>query len=177
MRSRFGRALAAFALTSRHARAGFHLSVHSSPRLRSRGRWRTRGFRLRGEGRIRESRAHGLAHLRHRIDDGDPGGTGHLHGAVCWAFRFLSLHAGALQVAPIFGEFSKHWALGLGLTIIVVVALLRGASRAVGLNPPAGRALSRVGAASSPWTACRSISCARSACPVSAPTARARRRW
>jgi branched-chain amino acid transport system permease protein len=51
------------------------------------------------------------------------GGTGHLHGAVLGAFAF-SLLQELFKSHAIFGEFSKHWALGVGLTIIVVVALL-----------------------------------------------------
>ena len=51
------------------------------------------------------------------------GGIGHLHGAVLGAFAF-SLLQELFKSHAIFGEFSKHWALGVGLTIILVVALL-----------------------------------------------------
>jgi branched-chain amino acid transport system permease protein len=51
------------------------------------------------------------------------GGTGHLHGAVLGAFAF-SLLQELFKSHAIFGEFSKHWALGVGATIILVVALL-----------------------------------------------------
>jgi branched-chain amino acid transport system permease protein len=51
------------------------------------------------------------------------GGIGHLHGAVLGAFAF-SLLQELFKSHAIFGEFSKHWALGVGLSIILVVALL-----------------------------------------------------
>jgi branched-chain amino acid transport system permease protein len=51
------------------------------------------------------------------------GGIGQLHGAVIGAFAF-SLLQELFKSHAVFGEFSRHWALGLGLTIIVVVALL-----------------------------------------------------
>ena len=51
------------------------------------------------------------------------GGTGYLHGAVLGAFAF-SLLQELFKSHAIFGDFSKHWALGTGLTIIAIVALL-----------------------------------------------------
>jgi branched-chain amino acid transport system permease protein len=51
------------------------------------------------------------------------GGTGYLHGAVLGAFAF-SLLQELFKSHAIFGDFSKHWALGVGLSIILVVALL-----------------------------------------------------
>jgi len=51
------------------------------------------------------------------------GGIGHLHGAVLGAFAF-SLLQELFKSHAIFGEFSKHWALGVGLSIILVVAWL-----------------------------------------------------
>jgi branched-chain amino acid transport system permease protein len=51
------------------------------------------------------------------------GGIGHLHGAVLGAFAF-SLLQELFKSQAIFGEFSKHWALGVGAVIILVVALL-----------------------------------------------------
>ena len=51
------------------------------------------------------------------------GGIGHLHGAVLGAFAF-SLLQELFKSHAIFGEFSKHWALGVGLSIILVVACL-----------------------------------------------------
>ncbi len=51
------------------------------------------------------------------------GGVGHLHGAVLGAFAFALLQE-LFKAQAIFGEFSKHWALGVGATIILVVALL-----------------------------------------------------
>jgi len=51
------------------------------------------------------------------------GGIGELHGAVLGAFAF-SLLQEFFKSHAIFGEFSKHWALGVGLAIILVVALL-----------------------------------------------------
>ncbi len=51
------------------------------------------------------------------------GGIGHLRGAVIGAFAFALLQE-FFKSEAIFGAFSKHWLLGLGLTIIVSVALL-----------------------------------------------------
>jgi len=51
------------------------------------------------------------------------GGIGHLRGAVIGAFAFALLQE-FFKSESLFGAFSKHWLLGLGLTIIVSVALL-----------------------------------------------------
>jgi branched-chain amino acid transport system permease protein len=51
------------------------------------------------------------------------GGIGHLHGAVLGAFAFTLLQE-FFKSDAVFGDFSKHWALGVGLSIILVVALL-----------------------------------------------------
>jgi branched-chain amino acid transport system permease protein len=51
------------------------------------------------------------------------GGLGHLRGALIGAFAFALLQE-FFKSEAIFGAFSKHWSLGLGLTIIVAVALL-----------------------------------------------------
>ncbi len=51
------------------------------------------------------------------------GGIGHLHGAVVGAFAFTLLQE-FFKSNGVFGDFSKHWALGVGLSIILVVALL-----------------------------------------------------
>ncbi len=51
------------------------------------------------------------------------GGLGHLRGALIGAFVF-SLLQEMFKSDAIFGDFAKHWQLGLGLTIIVSVALL-----------------------------------------------------
>lgn len=51
------------------------------------------------------------------------GGLGHLRGAIIGAFAFVFLQE-FFKSAEIFGAFSKHWQLGLGLTIIACVALL-----------------------------------------------------
>ena len=51
------------------------------------------------------------------------GGIGHLHGAVLGAFAFTLLQE-FFKSNVVFGDFSKHWALGVGLSIILVVALL-----------------------------------------------------
>ena len=51
------------------------------------------------------------------------GGLGHLRGALIGAFAFALLQE-FFQSEAIFGTFAKHWLLGLGLTIIVSVALL-----------------------------------------------------
>ncbi len=51
------------------------------------------------------------------------GGLGHLRGAVIGAFAFALLQE-FYKSEAIFGEFSRHWNLGLGLTIIASVALL-----------------------------------------------------
>ena len=51
------------------------------------------------------------------------GGIGHLRGAVIGAFAFALLQE-FFKSEALFGAFSKHWLLGLGLTIIASVALL-----------------------------------------------------
>ena len=51
------------------------------------------------------------------------GGLGHLRGALIGAFAFALLQE-FFKSEAIFGEFAKHWHLGLGLTIIACVALL-----------------------------------------------------
>lgn len=51
------------------------------------------------------------------------GGLGHLRGAVIGAFAFALLEE-VFRSEAIFGAFSKHWHLGLGLSIILCVALL-----------------------------------------------------
>ncbi len=51
------------------------------------------------------------------------GGIGHLRGALIGAFAFALLQE-FFKSEAIFGAFAKHWHLGLGLTIIFVVALL-----------------------------------------------------
>ena len=51
------------------------------------------------------------------------GGLGHLRGALIGAFAFTLLQE-LFKSEAIFGAFSKHWLLGLGLTIIASVALL-----------------------------------------------------
>jgi len=51
------------------------------------------------------------------------GGLGHLRGALIGAFAFALLQE-FFQSEALFGAFAKHWLLGLGLTIIVSVALL-----------------------------------------------------
>ena len=51
------------------------------------------------------------------------GGIGHLRGALIGAFAFALLQE-LFKSEAIFGAFAKHWHLGLGLTIIISVALL-----------------------------------------------------
>lgn len=51
------------------------------------------------------------------------GGLGYLRGAVIGAFAF-SLLEEIFRSEALFGSFSKHWHLGLGLAIIFCVALL-----------------------------------------------------
>ncbi len=51
------------------------------------------------------------------------GGLGHLRGAVLGAFAFALLQE-FFKSEAVFGDFAKHWHLGLGLTIIASVALL-----------------------------------------------------
>jgi len=51
------------------------------------------------------------------------GGIGQLHGAVLGAFAFTLLQELFMSEA-IFGAFAKHWHLGVGLTIILAVALM-----------------------------------------------------
>lgn len=51
------------------------------------------------------------------------GGLGHLSGALVGAFAFALLQE-LFKSEVVFGSFSKHWHLGLGLTIIVCVAFM-----------------------------------------------------
>jgi branched-chain amino acid transport system permease protein len=51
------------------------------------------------------------------------GGLGHLRGALIGAFAYVLLQE-FFKSEAVFGDFSKHWHLGLGLTIIASVALL-----------------------------------------------------
>jgi branched-chain amino acid transport system permease protein len=51
------------------------------------------------------------------------GGLGHLRGALLGAFAYALLQE-FFKSEALFGAFAKHWHLGLGLTIIVSVALL-----------------------------------------------------
>jgi branched-chain amino acid transport system permease protein len=51
------------------------------------------------------------------------GGLGHLRGALIGAFVFALLQE-LFKSEAVFGEFAKHWHLGLGLVIIAAVALL-----------------------------------------------------
>ena len=51
------------------------------------------------------------------------GGLGHLRGALIGAFAFALLQE-FFKSDAIFGNFAKHWQLGLGLTIIAFVALM-----------------------------------------------------
>src|SRR5258708_28013318 len=51
------------------------------------------------------------------------GGMGSLHGAVLGAFAF-SLLQELFKSQAIFGDFARHWHLGVGATIILCVALL-----------------------------------------------------
>ncbi len=51
------------------------------------------------------------------------GGLGQLRGALIGAFAFALLQE-LFKSEAVFGSFAKHWQLGLGLTIILSVALL-----------------------------------------------------
>src|SRR5688572_29114852 len=51
------------------------------------------------------------------------GGLGHLRGALIGAFAFALLQE-FFKSEAVFGAFAKHWLLGMGVTIIVSVALL-----------------------------------------------------
>jgi branched-chain amino acid transport system permease protein len=51
------------------------------------------------------------------------GGIGRLHGAVIGAFAYALLQE-LFKSQALFGDFSKHWQLGLGLAIILAVATL-----------------------------------------------------
>jgi branched-chain amino acid transport system permease protein len=51
------------------------------------------------------------------------GGIGHLRGALIGAFAFALLQE-FFKSEAVFGNFSKHWSLGLGIVIILSVALL-----------------------------------------------------
>lgn len=51
------------------------------------------------------------------------GGVGHLGGAVLGAFAF-SLLEELFKSQAIFGDFAKHWHLGVGISIVLFVALM-----------------------------------------------------
>ena len=51
------------------------------------------------------------------------GGLGHLRGALIGAFAFALLQE-FFKSEVVFGNFARHWTLGLGITIILSVALL-----------------------------------------------------
>ena len=51
------------------------------------------------------------------------GGLGHLRGALVGAFAYALLQE-FFKSEAVFGAFAKHWHLGLGITIILCVALL-----------------------------------------------------
>ncbi len=51
------------------------------------------------------------------------GGIGHLHGAVIGAFAFTLLEE-FFKLDSVFGDFAKHWHLGVGLAIIACVAAM-----------------------------------------------------
>ncbi|HEY2630553.1 MAG TPA: branched-chain amino acid ABC transporter permease [Usitatibacter sp.] len=51
------------------------------------------------------------------------GGVGQLHGAVIGAFAFALLEE-FFKLDSVFGDFAKHWHLGLGLSIIACVAVM-----------------------------------------------------
>jgi branched-chain amino acid transport system permease protein len=51
------------------------------------------------------------------------GGLGRLRGALLGAFAFALLEE-IFKSEAVFGDFAKHWHLGLGLSIIASVALL-----------------------------------------------------
>jgi branched-chain amino acid transport system permease protein len=51
------------------------------------------------------------------------GGIGHLRGALVGAFAYVLLQE-FFKSEAVFGEFARHWHLGLGITIIASVALL-----------------------------------------------------
>ncbi|MDH5338552.1 MAG: branched-chain amino acid ABC transporter permease [Rubrivivax sp.] len=51
------------------------------------------------------------------------GGLGHLRGAVIGAFAYVLLEE-LFKSEAVFGSFARHWHLGLGLVIILSVALL-----------------------------------------------------
>jgi branched-chain amino acid transport system permease protein len=51
------------------------------------------------------------------------GGLGHLRGAVIGAFAYTLLQE-FFKAEAVFGDFARHWHLGVGLTIILCVAAL-----------------------------------------------------
>ena len=51
------------------------------------------------------------------------GGLGHLRGALIGAFAFALMQE-FFKSEAVFGSFSRHWHLGLGLSIIAIVALM-----------------------------------------------------
>ncbi len=125
LRSRFGRALAGIRVNEQRMRAtGF--STHP---------YKLAAFTLSGA-------IAGLAGFLFAVKDGfvNPellswhlsgavlimiilGGIGHLRGALIGAFAYVLLQE-FFKSEAVFGEFSRHWLLGMGVTIIASVALL-----------------------------------------------------
>jgi branched-chain amino acid transport system permease protein len=68
------------------------------------------------------------------------GGLGSLRGAVLGAFALVLLEE-LFQSAGVFGEFSRHWQLMLGLSIIACVALMP--NGLIGIGRQFGRRLAR----------------------------------
>src|SRR5262249_12890105 len=51
------------------------------------------------------------------------GGTGKLHGAILGAFGYVLLQE-LFASQALFGRLAKHWQLGMGLVIVLIVLLL-----------------------------------------------------
>ena len=125
LRSRFGRALAGIRVNEQRMRATGFSTYH----------YKLAAFTISGA-------IAGLAGFLFAVKDGfvNPelmswhlsgavlimiilGGLGHLRGALIGAFAFALLQE-FFKSEAVFGAFARHWTLGLGLTIIVSVAML-----------------------------------------------------
>jgi branched-chain amino acid transport system permease protein len=51
------------------------------------------------------------------------GGIGHLRGALIGAFAYVLLQE-FFKSEAVWGEFARHWQMGMGIAIILCVALL-----------------------------------------------------
>ena len=115
LRSRFGRALAGIKVNEQRMRAtGFSTYPYKLAAFTIVGRARRAGrLPVRGEGRLRQSRAAGWHQSGAVLIMIILGGLGHLRGALIGAFAFALLQE-FFQCEAVFGAFAKHWQLAWG---------------------------------------------------------------